>query len=134
VRVPDLADSEWGVPAAQALAELVGGGERFAAKVAGRVRPPAGATHPSEACGRLEVILTPPADGRAADTALLDSVQAQLLRAGLARLQAHSSLRGPSARAAAQTLAEAQEAALRKHVGIFCYGDPGDSDDDDARA
>ena len=31
---------------------------------------------------------------------------------------------------AVQALAQVQEAALRKHVGIFSYGDPGDSDDE----
>lgn len=31
---------------------------------------------------------------------------------------------------AVQALADVQEEALRKHVGIFSYGDPGDSDDE----
>lgn len=33
VRVADLTDAEWGEPAAEALSELVGGGQRFHAKV-----------------------------------------------------------------------------------------------------
>ena len=33
VRVPDLSDSEWGVSAAEALSELVGGGQHFNTKV-----------------------------------------------------------------------------------------------------
>ncbi|KAL4859242.1 Ribonuclease TUDOR 1 [Chlorella vulgaris] len=57
------------------------------------------------------------------------SVNGQLLTAGLARLLEP---KGPQASEAAevlQALRECQEGARRKHVGVFEYGDP-DSDDD----
>ena len=52
----------------------------------------------------------------------------------MARLPSLRRLRDPQARDAVQRLQEHQEAARRAHRGIFEYGDPGDSDDDEAGA
>jgi hypothetical protein len=78
-------------------------------QVVGRTRPSAGTTHPSQVNGTLEVILCPEesaatSSAAAADASVnvLDSVQAEMIRAGAARLQARSSLRGPAARSAAE--------------------------------
>lgn len=136
VRVPDLNDADFGEAAADTLADIVGGGKRFTMRVTGRVRPAAPTAHPALSAGTLDVVLTPAASGSAAPDggAMEDSVQAEMLRLGMARLQAPSSLRGPAARSAARELQPAMEQALRAHDGIFQYGDPGDSDDEaDAR-
>lgn len=138
VRVPELTDTDFGEAAAEVLADIVGGGKKYTMRVIGRVRPTAASAHPATAAGTLEVVLTPPpaaAGGSGASAPvegkLGESVQAEMLRAGMARLQGASSLRGPAARAAARELQPAMEAALREHVGMFRYGDPGDSDDEE---
>lgn len=136
VRVPDLKDSDFGEAAADTLADIVGGGKRFTMRVTGKVRPAAPTAHPALAAGTLDVVLTPPpAAGTSGAAVATDgdmdgSVQAEMLRAGMARLQAASSLRGPAARSAARALQPAMESALRSHIGIFQYGDAGDSDDE----
>lgn len=80
-------------------------------QVVGRIRPTPGTMHPSQANGTLEVILCAEQPAAASSAAvagggntinIAESVQAQMIRAGAARLLASSSLRGPAARSAAQ--------------------------------
>lgn len=76
----------------------------FWVQVVGRTRAAPGATHPSQANGTLDVILSSEEPDASRNLNVSESVQAHMIRAGVARLVAKSSLRSPSARAAAQVL------------------------------
>jgi staphylococcal nuclease domain-containing protein 1 len=52
----------------------------------------------------------------------------------MARLPSLRKLRDPASREAVTKLQEAQDEARRAHRGIFEFGDPGDSDDEQEAA
>lgn len=121
LRVPGL-DQEFGEEAASTLAALVGGGKRLRASVIGREKGVPGARHPGKAGGKLLVVLKEEGAAR--------SINAEMLAAGMARLPSLRKLRDPAAREAVTKLGEHQEEARRAHRGIFEFGDPGDSDEE----
>ena len=71
------------------------------------------------------LLLTGGKEGKASD-----SVNAAMLEAGMARLPAKARSRGAGVPGVHTALRAAQDVALSEHVGLFRYGDPGDSDDE----
>jgi staphylococcal nuclease domain-containing protein 1 len=130
LRVPELGDRVMGEAAASTLAALTLGAGQFSAQVVRTVRSSASGGpggHPQDAAPVQHVLLIP-AD---ATDGVSSSVNAGMIAAGVARLPAlHRSVRGDPTVAALQ---RAQDEALREHAGMFRYGDPGDSDDEDDR-
>lgn len=61
----------------------------------------------------------------------MQSVNAQLLEMGLAKLPPITAFKSPAAQEAAGVLCEFEDVARRAHRGLFRYGDPGDSDDEE---
>jgi staphylococcal nuclease domain-containing protein 1 len=130
VRVPELSDALHGEAAAEALAAFVAAGGKLSSQTVRTVRPTAGAaTAGRDAVAVQHVILFP--EGSSGD--LAHSINAQMLEAGMARLPAAARTGRAAADDVNRVLRVAQEEALRQHVGIFRYGDPGDSDDEDDR-
>ncbi|KAI3435969.1 hypothetical protein D9Q98_002027 [Chlorella vulgaris] len=126
IKAPGV-EEEHGVEAAQYLWQLVGGNRRLTAYVERRERlVAAGKQWGQQAPTKLHLTLL---DSGSDEEDYAQSINGQLLTAGLARLLEP---KGPQASEAAevlQALRECQEGARRKHVGVFEYGDP-DSDDD----
>jgi staphylococcal nuclease domain-containing protein 1 len=123
IKVPAL-DAEGGLDAAHLLGSLTGGGRAFTARVEAR-KSAHGARHGPSAAPSLSVVLQPAEEGAEGDA----SVNGELLRAGLARL-----VRGttPRARAAVDALRPQLDEARAARRNLYEYGDPADSDDEDA--
>ncbi|KAF8068404.1 elongation factor G [Scenedesmus sp. PABB004] len=123
LRVPGL-DEEFGADAAATLAALVGGGRRFTATVVRRERGGgAREKHPRKAADKLFVSLVSE-DGEV-------DVAKEMLLAGMARLPKLHKVRDPVAKAAISALMDQQDEARKGHTGMWEYGDPGDSDDEE---
>lgn len=126
LRVPNL-DEEFGQDAAATLAQLVGGGKRLKASVITRERPAGGKDrHPGRAGGKLHVVLKEEGAER--------SINAEMLAAGMGRLPSIRKVREATAKEAVLKLQAFQDEARKEHRGIFEYGDPGDSDDEQEAA
>jgi len=123
LKVPDL-DSEFGMDAAEHLSQLVGGGKKLQATVVGRERPTAGPKekNPRKSQGKLLVNLQ-------VEGAEL-TVSQEMLSAGMARLPKLHKVRDAAAKAAISALMDYEEAARKAHRGMWEYGDPGDSEDE----
>ena len=113
VRVPTL-EEECGLEAAQLLAQLTGGGRRLEARIETRI-PAAGKRHAPSGAPTMTVSLRDPEDKEL-------SIGARMLRAGLARVG--------KTHAATVLLPHMAEARAARR-GIFEFGDPADSDDDE---
>lgn len=125
VKAPGV-DAEHGVEAAQFLWELVGGNRRLTTHVERRERLAAvGKSWGAAAPTKLHLTLL-----EAGSDDLKQSVNGQLLAAGLAQLVEPKGPKSPETAEVLEALRACQEEARRKHLGMFQYGDP-DSDDDD---
>ncbi|KAL4429360.1 hypothetical protein ABPG77_005134 [Micractinium sp. CCAP 211/92] len=125
VKAPGVED-EHGVEAAQFLWQLVGGNRRLTAYVERRERlAAAGKSWGTQAPSKLHLTLIEPGSDD-----FKQSVNGQLLAAGLAQLAEPKGPKSPEAEGVLEALRSCQEEARRKHLGLFTYGDP-DSDEDD---
>lgn len=124
VKVPGLSE-EIGYSAASMVDSLVGEGRRCEASVVGRERQSAWGTSkdPRAANPTLSVILTPVGETL--------SVNAALLEVGLAKLPNLDNVRSAAIREGIKSLQQHQDIARKQHRGLFVYGDPGDSDEED---
>ena len=150
VRAPEL-DADYGVEAAQALSEWVGGGKTLKAFIEKRERVVAGgaggggggrgwgnasaaASSPASSSQQqqklhLTVLLGDDEDGED----LGASANARLVEEGFARVvevKRKGGVGGTDS-PAFEAVRAAQELARRRHAGMWEYGDPGSSDDDD---
>lgn len=125
VKAPSV-DDEHGVEAAQQLWQLVGGNRRLKAFVERREKlAAAGKSWGTQAPTKLHLTLI---EGDSDD--MKQSVNGQLLAAGLAQLAEPKGPKSAETEELLSALRGCQEAARRKHLGLFQYGDP-DSDGDD---
>ena len=61
----------------------------------------------------------------------MQSLNAEMLETGFARLVAVRTMRSPEGKSAVSALMEYEDKARKSHRGMFRYGDPGDSEDED---
>eukprot|EP00210_Caulerpa_lentillifera_P002078 g1993.t1 len=130
LKVPPY-EHEIGYEAARMLDSLVGEGLVCNAIIVGRnSRQPAwggsgggGNKDPRSMNPKLSVLLT------RVDDPL--SVNAQLLEAGFAKLPNLDAIRNKSLMEGVLSLKEHEQVARKLHKGLFIYGDPGDSDEED---
>lgn len=125
LKVPTGA-SEYAADARALLNQLLSGGQPLAATVISREKPGPkdNARHPRWTHSKLHVTLTDPATQ--ADLAV------ELLCAGLARLPKPRKVRDAATKEAVAALAQYEDEAREARRGLFAYGDPGDSDDEEA--
>ncbi|GAX85627.1 hypothetical protein CEUSTIGMA_g13042.t1 [Chlamydomonas eustigma] len=121
VKVPAVG-SEHAADAKACLSHLLGSGQTLLAHVSSRERPGAKDKHPQYTHGKLSVTLLEPGSGA--------NIAAELLSAGYAQLPKLLKVRDTVAKEAIQKLQEFEEEARSARRGIFVYGDPGDSDDE----
>ena len=124
IKVPGV-DQDYGYDAASLLDSLVGEGRECEAVVTGRVQGQVWGSNkdPKAANPTLSVILTPVGETK--------SVNAALLEAGFAKLPNLDNVRNRGLREGIESLQQHQDVARKNHRGLFEYGDPGDSDEED---
>ncbi|KAL3140607.1 hypothetical protein ABBQ32_005177 [Trebouxia sp. C0010 RCD-2024] len=124
LKVPSL-DADYGLDAAQFLSQATGGGKRMTANIERRERQQQ--AHGRDALGSqplLHVVLSKEGNSAA------DSVNADMLRAGLARVKAGKAKQTEDP---VSVFIQCEEAARKGHTGIWIHGDPGsESDEEDA--
>jgi len=125
LKVPGLSE-DIGYSAASLVDSLVGEGRQSDAIIVGRERQQSAwgsSKDPRAANPTLNVILTPVGETL--------SVNAALLEAGFAKLPNLDNVRGGALKDGIRSLQQHQEVARKQHKGLFVYGDPGDSDEED---
>jgi len=125
LKVPGLSE-DIGYSAASLVDSIVGEGRQCEAIVTGRERQQSAwgsAKDPRAANPILSVIITPVGETM--------SVNASLLEAGLAKLPNLDNIRSEALKKGIASLQPHQDVARKQHKGLFVYGDPGDSDEED---
>lgn len=128
LKVPPF-EHEIGYDAARMLDTLVGEGLVCDANVVSKMSKSSawggggGSKDPRNTNPKLSVILTRSGDNL--------SVNAQLLEAGFAKLPNLDMIRNKFVREGVLSLKDHEQVARKAHKGLFIYGDPGDSDEED---
>ncbi|GFR42157.1 hypothetical protein Agub_g3009 [Astrephomene gubernaculifera] len=117
--------SDWAADSRAVLSGLLGGGRQLLAHVVSRERADPKSRHPKGRNGKLTAVLVEP------DTNT--NIAVEMLLAGVARLPKLNKVRDPAAREAIQAMQEYEEEARQAHRGMFVYGDPGDSEDEETQ-
>lgn len=126
IKAPSV-DAEHGVDAAQYLWQLVGGNRRLTGHVERRERlAGAGKSWGAQAPTKLHLTLIEPGSDD-----YKQSVNGQLLAAGLARLVEPKGPQSPETAKVLEALRACQDEARRKHVGIYEFGDVDSEEEDD---
>ncbi|KAK9813035.1 hypothetical protein WJX72_007851 [[Myrmecia] bisecta] len=126
LKVPSVED-ELGQDAAHLLSDFAGGGKPLVAFIEQRERPAAVPKSGLASPGRLHVVLC-----EKERAATKESANAELLLAGLARVQKPHGRALAAAADVVNDLVECEERARKKRVGMFVYGDPGDEEEEEA--
>ncbi|KXZ48282.1 hypothetical protein GPECTOR_29g59 [Gonium pectorale] len=127
IKVPE-AGSDWAADARACLTGLLSGGRPLLAHVVSRERPDprAASKHPKSKNGKITAVLVEPETNT--------NIAVEMLLAGLARLPKLRKVKDAAAREAIQAMAEYEDEARSAHRGMYVYGDPGDSDDEEPAA
>ncbi|KAL6757416.1 hypothetical protein V8C86DRAFT_2625605 [Haematococcus lacustris] len=127
LKVPS-AGVEYANEARALLTQLLGGGQPLTATVISKEKPGAkdNAKNPRWANNKLAVTLVEPNSQ--------GDVAVELLCAGLARLPKLTRVKDPLAKQAIQDLSPYEEEAREARRGLYTYGDPGDSEDEEKPA
>ncbi|GLI65134.1 hypothetical protein VaNZ11_008590 [Volvox africanus] len=125
IKVPE-AGSDWSADARAYLATLLDGGKPFLAHVVSRDRADPKAKHPKQRNGKVTAVVVEPETKT--------NIAVEMLLAGMARLPKLRKVKDPAAREAIQAMQEYEDEARKNHRGMFMYGDPGDSDDEEQAA
>ncbi|EFJ43941.1 hypothetical protein VOLCADRAFT_95870 [Volvox carteri f. nagariensis] len=125
IKVPEQG-SDWAADARACLSSLLGGGRPFLAHVVSRERADSKAKHPKQRNGKITAVLVEPETNT--------NMAVEMLLAGMARLPKLRKVKDAAAREAIQAMQEYEDEARQAHRGMFMYGDPGDSDDEEPAA
>ncbi|KAG2441222.1 hypothetical protein HYH02_010066 [Chlamydomonas schloesseri] len=122
VKVPEPG-TDYSADARAVLTQLLGGGQPMLAHVVARERADPKAKHPKNRNGKLTVVLVEPETNT--------NIAVEMLLAGCARLPKLRKVKDAAAREAITAMQEYEDEARQAHRGMFVYGDPGDSDDEE---
>ncbi|KAG2491495.1 hypothetical protein HYH03_010073 [Edaphochlamys debaryana] len=122
IKVPEPG-SDWAADGRACLSHLLSGGRPMLAHVVSRERADPKAKHPKGRNGKLTAVLVEPETNT--------NIAVEMLLAGMARLPKLRKVKDAAAREAVQAMAEYEDEARAAHRGMFVYGDPGDSDDEE---
>lgn len=124
VKVPSL-NADFGYDAAVLLDQFVGQGRECEATIIDRdgLNVPGASKDPKSGPTTIAIMLTP--------IGATKSVNAEMLEAGYAKLKNLDAIRNSELKESIQQLKPHQDVARKYHKGLFRYGDPGDSDEEE---